>query len=98
MGTCYFAGSGTNKLSAAVISEDERHSAISDWPWDKISPTEELVESLCSTMLYFESDARYSINPNTPLFDRFGGFYECYGVKEDGIRFMPTRIDLNLLV
>lgn len=49
-------------------------------------------------MLYFESDARYSINPNTPLFDRFGGFYEWYGVKEDGIRFMPTRIDLNLLV
>ncbi|MBU4636278.1 hypothetical protein AB4P91_08880 [Pseudomonas sp. B21128] len=97
-GTCYFAGSGTNKLSAAVISEDERHSAISDWPWNKISPTEELVESLCSTMLYFESDARYNINPDTPLSDRFGGFYEWYGVKENGIRFMPTRIDLNLLV
>ncbi|QXH87700.1 hypothetical protein HU773_018770 [Pseudomonas shahriarae] len=97
-GTCYFAGSGTIKLSAAVISEDERHSKISDWPWDKISPTEELAESLCSTMLYFESYASNSENLNTPISDRFGGFYEWYGVKKDGIRFMPSRIDLNLLV
>jgi hypothetical protein len=97
-GTCYFAGSGTIKLSAAVISEDERHSSISDWPWDKISPTEELAESLCSIMLYFESGASYSKNLNAPISDRFGGFYEWYGVKKDGIRFMPSRIDLNLLV
>lgn len=97
-GTCYFAGSGTKRLSAEVTSEDERHSAISDWLWDKISPTEELAESLCSNMLYFESGANYNENPNTPISDRFGGFYEWYGVKKDGIRFMPSRIDLNLLV
>ncbi|WP_438867729.1 hypothetical protein [Pseudomonas sp. L1(2025)] len=95
-GTCYFAGSGTKKLSGMLAAEDERHSNMTQWTWDKISPTEELAESLCSTMLYFASGENHGTNPNTPIYDRFGGFYEWYKVKEDGIRAMPSRLDLNL--
>ncbi|WP_460081684.1 hypothetical protein [Pseudomonas sp. H3_H05] len=97
-GTCYLAGSGTNYLKSQIDTEDERFTSIENWPWTHISPTEELAESLCSNMLYYESDINNGRKPNTPIHDRFGGFYEWYGIKSIGIKPTPPRIDLNILV
>ncbi|EJL01799.1 MULTISPECIES: hypothetical protein [Pseudomonas] len=97
-GTCYLAGSGTNHLKSQIETEDERFTSIEQWPWAHISPTEELAESLCSNMLYYESDIHNGRKPNTPIHDRFGGFYEWYSIKSAGIKPTPPRIDLNILV
>lgn len=97
-GTCYLAGSGTNYLKNQIETEDERFDAIEQWDWQHISPTEELTESLCSNMLYYESDINNGRKPGTPIQDRFGGFYEWYGVKAAGVKPMQPRIDLNILV
>lgn len=97
-GTCYLAGSGTHHLRHQIETEDERFASIEEWPWTHISPTEELAESLCSNMLYYESDINNGRKPNTPIHDRFGGFYEWYGIKSAGIKPTPPRIDLNILV
>lgn len=96
-GTCYLAGSGTDLLAKLIENEDERFSSIGNWSW-KISPTEEMAESLCSTLLYYESDANNGIKPGTPMHKRFGGYYEWYSVKSIGINPIPTRVDLNIAV
>lgn len=95
-GTCYLAGSGSKLLQTKILQEDVRFTEIGEWPWDKISPTEELAESLCSSMLYYESDASNGRRPDTPIHERFGGFYEWYGFKFAGVKPMPSRLDINL--
>jgi hypothetical protein len=95
-GTCYLAGSGSKLLKTEILQEDVRFTEIGEWTWDKISPTEELSESLCSSMLYYESDASNGRRPDTPLHERFGGFYEWYGFKSGGAKAIPPRLDLNL--
>ncbi|MBC8999209.1 hypothetical protein IAI51_22030 [Pseudomonas sp. N40(2020)] len=95
-GTCYLAGSGSKLLQTKILQEDVRFTKIGEWIWDKISPTEELSESLCSSMLYYESDASNGRRPDTPIHERFGGFYEWYGFKSGGAKAMPPRLDLNL--
>ncbi|WP_338473924.1 hypothetical protein V3H56_23700 [Pseudomonas sp. MS646] len=97
-GTCYLAGSGTHHLKSKIQTEDQRFTSIQHWDWAHISPTEELAESVCSDMLYYESDINNGRRPNTPIHDRFGGFYEWYGIAAAGIKTMPPRIDLNILV
>jgi hypothetical protein len=95
-GTCYLAGSGSKLLEKKILYEDVRFTEIGKWTWEKISPTEELSESLCSSMLYYESDASNGCRPDTPIHERFGGFYEWYGFKCAGVKPMPPRLDLNL--
>lgn len=95
-GTCYLAGSGSKLLQTKILQEDVRFTEIGEWSWDKISPTEELAESLCSSMLYYESDASNGRRPDTPIHERFGGFYEWYGFKLAGVKPMPSRLDINL--
>jgi hypothetical protein len=95
-GTCYLAGSGSKLLETKILHEDVRFTEIGEWTWNKISPTEELSESLCSSMLYYESDASNGRRPDTPIHERFGGFYEWYGFKFAGVKPMPPRLDLNL--
>jgi hypothetical protein len=96
-GTCYLAGSGTHLLAKLIDDEDRRFIKIDQWIWS-ITPTEELAESLCSTLLYYESDINNGIKPETPMHERFGGYYEWYGVKPIGVKPIPARVDLNLVV
>lgn len=96
-GTCYLAGSGSKLLQKEILQQDQRFTQMGEWTWGKISPTEELSESLCSSMLYHESDINNGRRPDTPMHERFGGFYEWYGFKHAGVKPMPSRLDINLL-
>lgn len=97
IGTCYLAGSGTNLLASLIESEDQRFSNLGNWAWE-VSPAEDAAESLCSRLLYLESDINNGRNPDTPMHERFGGYYEWYGVKSIGINPIPVRVDLNIVM
>ncbi|WP_139188750.1 hypothetical protein [Variovorax sp. OV700] len=95
-GTCYLAGTGTSLL-AVKINERDRHAQASKKAafTQRVSITENLAEGLSSDMLYAESDHLHGLDGMVSTYS-CGGFYEWYRLVQEGVRKMPSRLDIHV--
>lgn len=49
-------------------------------------------------MLYRESDINNGLVKGTPIDYYCGGFYEWYGIKREGTKFLQPRVDMSILL
>ncbi|PXW62244.1 hypothetical protein DFO55_10173 [Grimontella sp. AG753] len=93
-GVCYIAGSGSDMLKKIILERDkaiDNHNRPT-----KISHTEDLAEYISAEMLYNESDLKNGLIKGTPLDYYCGGFYEWYGIKDEGVKVLQPRIDMSV--
>lgn len=98
-GICYIAGSGAELLKEIILERDEFISSVAVSSNNiKCSVTEELAEYISAEMLYKESDFRNGLLKGTPLAHYCGGFYEWYGLKNQGAKVLQPRVDMHVVL
>lgn len=95
-GICYVAGSGSDLLKEMILEKDK--SIFNHNKATKTSLTEDLAEHISAAMLYRESDINNGLVKGTPIDYYCGGFYEWYGIKREGTKFLQPRVDMSILL